>query len=361
MNNNNFKHKQMKISISSRKMVKGFATLLLISLIAAGCGSSNGVRRTTGEEPFFQQETGLAEHGKKSTIDRIYQIDPGGKVFEISDKFYTDPPRRIAILPFDNLVGGNYILNSVPLPRFSEKEEDGWNWTYANRLRRFFFGHFASREFVDIELMYVDKMLQALGILTPNDLYKIPAQELGRILDADALIYGQVTEYKNSYYMLYKQIRIGLHVKCVSTEDGTIIFEGEQVRHDNDIRVATNPFDFVIASFQNSMSMRDVYAARASEEVVRELVIRIPIVNSFIEEEEQRIKDRIRTKLTYLSTPDTETLNEDKGVNTTSLSVQDKTETVSPEEPLAKEDDQSIKYGIKTELKSESQPAAKLN
>jgi len=144
-------------------MVKGFATLLLISLIAAGCGSSNGVRRTTGEEPFFQKETGLAEHGKKSTIDRIYQIDPGDKVFEISDRFYTDPPRRIAILPFDNLVGGNYILNSIPLPRFSEKEEDGWNWTYANRLRRFFFGHFAAREFVDIELMYVDKMPDQIG------------------------------------------------------------------------------------------------------------------------------------------------------------------------------------------------------
>jgi hypothetical protein len=334
-------------------MVKGFAILLLISLIAAGCSSNNGVRRTTGEEPFFQKETGLAEHGKKSTIDRIYQIDPGDKVFEISDKFYTDPPRRIAILPFDNLVGGNYILNSVPIPRFSDKETDGWNWTYANRLRRFFFGHFAVREFVDIELMYVDKMLQALGILTPNDLYKIPAQELGKILDADALIYGQVTEYKNSYYLLYKQIRIGLHIKCVSTEDGTIIFEGEQVRHDNDIRVATNPFDFAIASFQNSMSMRDVYAARASEEVARELVIRIPIVNSFIEEEEQRIKDKINTKLSYLPTPETEALNEDKGGNTTSLSVQDKTQSISPDEPSAKEDDQIIESGTKAELKSE--------
>jgi hypothetical protein len=165
--------------------------------------------------------------------------------------------------------------------------------------------------------------------------------------------------------MLYKQIRIGLHIKCVSTEDGTIIFEGEQVRHDNDIRVATNPFDFVIASFQNSMSMRDVYAARASEEVVRELVIRIPIVNSFIEEEEQRIKDKINTKLSYLPTPETEALNEDKSGNTASLSVLDKTETVSPEDPPANENGQSIEYGakaeIKSELKSESQPAAKLN
>jgi len=359
-NNNNFKHKQMKISISSRKMVKGFAILLVISLIATGCFSRNYVKRkTTGEEPFFQNEEGIAEHGKKKTIDRIYQIDPGDKEFEISDKYYTDPPRKIAILPFDNLVGGNYILNSIPIPRFSDKEEDGWNWTYANRLRRFFFGHFAAREFVDIELMYVDKMLEALGILTPNDLYKVPAQELGRILDADALIYGQVTEYKNSYYTLFAQIQIGLHVKCVSTEDGTVYFEGEHIRHDNDIRVATNPFDFVIASFQNYMSLRDVYAARASEEVVRELVIRIPIVKSFIEEEDQRIKDRINTKLSDLPTLNTATPDKDKGDNTSSLSVQDKTETVA--EPSVKEDGQNIEYGTKAEIKSESQPAAKLN
>ncbi len=291
--------------MSFRNIAKSLVVLLLIVLSTTGCFSRNRDRRTTGEEPFFQDEEGLADHGKKTTLDRIYQLDPGDKKFEVSDKFYTDPPRKIAILPFDNLVGGNYILNSVPIPRFSDKKTDGWNWTYANRLRRFFFGHFAAREFVDIELMYVDKMLQSLKILTPSDLYNVPAQELGRILGADALIYGKVTDYKNSYYALYKQIRIGLSIKCVSTKDGTVFFEGEQVRHDNDIRVATNPFDFVIASFQNAMSMRDVYAARASEEVVRELVLRIPIVKEFIEEEDRRIKDRIKKHLSYLPTPNT--------------------------------------------------------
>ena len=317
----------MKISISFFKIVKGLVVLLLISFFVTGCSSSNDKRKTTGEEPFFQGETGLAEHGKKKTMDRIYQLDPGGKEFDISENFYTNPPRKIAILPFDNLIGGKYILNSVPLPRFSKEETDGWNWTYANRLRRFFFGHFASREFVDVELMYVDKMLQELGILTPNDLYKISAQELGGILEADALIYGQVTEYKNSYYMLYKQIRIGLSIKCVSTKDGSVFFEGEQVRHDNDIRVATNPIDFVIASFQNSMSMRDVYAARASEEVVRELVLRIPIVNSFIEEEEQRIKEKIKAKLSFLPTLDTKVIDKDNDGDTASPSMPDNTET----------------------------------
>jgi Uncharacterized protein conserved in bacteria len=295
--------------------------LVLIALSTAGCFSRNSDRRTTGEEPFFQDEAGLAEHGKKTTLDRMYQLDPGGKEFIVSDNFYTNPPRKIAILPFDNLVGGKYILNSVPIPRYSKEKTDGWNWTYANRLRRFFFGHFASREFVDIELMYVDKTLQELGVLSPNDLYKIPAQELGRILGADALIYGRVTEYKNSYYALYKQIRIGLSIKCVSTKDDTVFFEGEQVRHDNDIRVATNPLDFIIASFQNFMSLRDVYAARASEEVVRELVIRIPIVSSFIEEEELLIKERIKATLSSLRALDVKVSDKDDDGETAPLPI----------------------------------------
>ncbi len=317
----------MKRSISFRNIAKCLVVLVLVALSTAGCFSRNSDRRTTGEEPFFQDEERLAEHGKKTTLDRIYQIDPGSREFNISDNFYINPPRKIAILPFDNLIGGKYILNSVPIPRFSKKKTDGWNWTYANRLRRFFFGHFASREFVDIELMYVDRMLQALGILTPNDLYKMPAQELGGMLGADALIYGRVTEYKNSYYALYKQIRIGLSIKCVSTKDGSVFFEGEQVRHDNDIRVATNPLDFVIASFQNYMSLRDVYAARASEEVVRELVIRIPIVNSFIEEEERRIKGIIKAKLSFLPTLDTKGPDKDNGGDTASPSMPGKTQT----------------------------------
>ncbi|KHE90944.1 hypothetical protein S225a_14140 [Candidatus Brocadiaceae bacterium S225] len=320
-------NKQMKISISFRNIAKSLVVLALIAISTTGCFSRNNDRRTTGEEPFFQNEEGLADHGKKTTFDRIYQLDPGDKEFNISDKFYTDPPRKIAILPFDNLIGGKYILNSVPLPRFSTEKTDGWNWTYANRLRRFFFGHFASREFNDIELMSIDKTLQELGVLSPNDLYKIPAQELGRMLDADALIYGRVTEYKNSYYALYKQIRIGLSIKCVSTKDGTVFFEGEQVRHDNDIRVATNPFDFIIASFQNYMSLRDVYAARASEEVVRELVLRIPIVNSFIKEEEQLIRERIKEKLSFLPAMDEKVIDKGNDGDTASPPISDRAET----------------------------------
>ncbi|GJQ57471.1 MAG: hypothetical protein D8M57_18220 [Candidatus Scalindua sp. AMX11] len=285
--------------MSLRKILSGFMVVLVFTLMITGC-SSNNRRRTTGDDQFFLDEEGVADHGKKKAIDRIYQIDPGDKEFEVFDTFYKNPPKRVAILPFDNLVGGNYILNEVPIPRFNKDEESDWNWTYANRVRRFFFGHFSAREFQDIELMYVDKVLNALNIKTPNDLNAMTPQELGRILDADALIYGEITDFKNSYYTLYAQIRIGLQIKCVSTEDGSIFFRGKHLRYDNDIRVATNPLDYLIASFQNYMSLRDVYAARASEEVARELVLRIPIVESFIEAEDLRVKEMMKTKMTSL-------------------------------------------------------------
>ncbi len=75
------------------------------------------------------------------------------------------------------------------------------------------------------------------------------------------------------------------------------------------------------------MSMRDVYAARASEEVVRELVLRIPIVNSFIEEEEQLIKERIKEKLSLLPSLDTKVSDKVNDGDTASPPIPDKTET----------------------------------
>ena len=128
--------------MSYRNKLNGFILLLFILMLVAGCSSEE--RRTTGDEPFFLDEKGVANHGKKNAIDRIYQIDPGDKAFTVSDKYYMSPPRKIAILPFDNLVGGSYILNEIPIPRMDNQKENGWNWTYANRLRRSFYGHFAA-------------------------------------------------------------------------------------------------------------------------------------------------------------------------------------------------------------------------
>ena len=301
------------------KIFLSILVILDILLLITGCSSSK--RKTMGNEPFFLQENKIVEHGKKTAIDRIYELDPGDLEFTVSEKFKLNPPCKIAVLPFNNLAGGNYILNGIPVVMFSQEKKEIWNWTYANRLRKYFFSHLAAREFQDIELFYIDKVLQKLQILTPSDLEALSPQKLGRILGADALIYGKVTDYKNSYYVFFSQIKIGLHIKCVSTEDGSILFEGKHERFDNNIGVGTNPLDLVIASFQNFMKLKDINSVRASEEVARELVMKIPIVESLIEDVEKRIDDRLKRESPHSIFTFDEELNKNKSNPIAAVSI----------------------------------------
>ena len=278
---------------------KKYISVGLFLIFIAGCGmfKRKDVVDKNSDDKFFLSQKDYTEHGKKGKLDRLYQLDPGGDSFEFDEKFINDPPKKIAVLPFENLIGGNLILNGFPIPRPDEKSKDEWNWTYANRLRTYFYGHLVPREFDDKELFEIDAILHELGIDSPQNLYNYSPQVLGYILEADALIYGKVTRYDSSYYALFSQIAIGLAIKCVSTKDGSILFEAGETRTANEIRVATNPFDFIIASAQNGMSLRDVYRSRASEEVCREIVLRIPVVKSLKEQKEAWVKERVKMNI----------------------------------------------------------------
>ena len=294
----------MRKTITKKRFSTGifyFLTVVL-ALTIYGCGSifSRGDKKEPVEEAqsgFFLDQKDYAEHGRKGKLDRLYQLDPGGNSFRYDKKFLSAPPRVIVVLPFENLIGGNLILNGFEIKREDTKEKDEWSWTYANRLRTYFYGHLVPREFDDVELIAVDAILHGLKIDTPEKLYSYSPEQLGKILDADALIYGKVTRYDSKYYALFSQIAIGMVVRCISTKDGTVLFEAQETRTANEIRVATNPLDFVIASFQNSMSLRDVYRSRASEEVCREIVLRIPIVKSLKDEKEAAIIEKINKGL----------------------------------------------------------------
>lgn len=284
------------ININNNCKIYFIILLLIVSLI--GCGtfrSKETVNNDSGE--FFLTEKDYSEHGKKGTLDRLYQLDPGGNTFKYDEEFINNPPHSIAVLPFENLIGGNLILNGFEIKREDEEEEEEWNWTYANRLRTYFYGHLVPREFEDTELFEIDGILHELGIDSPEKLYNYSPQELGYILGVDALIYGKVTRYDSSFYALYSQIAIGLAVRCISVKDATVLFEVHETRTANDVRVATNPLDFVIASFQNAMSLRDINRSRASEEVCREIVLRIPVIESLKKENENKIKERTNIEI----------------------------------------------------------------
>ncbi len=73
------KKSRKEFFMSYSKIFLSFLIILNISLLITAC--SSGKRKTTGKEQFFLHEKGVSEHGKKTVIDRIYQLDPGDKEF----------------------------------------------------------------------------------------------------------------------------------------------------------------------------------------------------------------------------------------------------------------------------------------
>ena len=266
---------------------------LIISLLSLLGGCANNQYRdlsSQNNDPFYQEDKDKGYCGQKKLLDRIYQLDPGQRLLKCSPSFYIDPPKKLAILPFENLEGGDLKLNGGALAERSEEEKKAWSWTYSNRLRRYFFAHLSLREFELLGLLETDAVLQELGITCPEKLYKADPKELGKALGVDALVYGKVTHYRVHYYLIVTQVVVGVYARCVSTHDGSTVFEVAEVRRDNNIRVATNPIDFVAGSIQNIIALRDLYVAKAADEVCREVVGRIPVSRSLEEERKNRWK-----------------------------------------------------------------------
>jgi len=247
------------------------ALLVVTALTCAGCATAQYEKR-----PFFLQEQGVETHGRKTWFDRLVEFDPGKIRFQVAADYAQDPPRRIAVLPFVDHNGANFVVNKIPLTFRSEKEQEEWAWTYANRLRRAFIGYLAQREFTVVNLFTVDTALADHGIKNWQDLQAVSPYELGQWLKADTVVYGEVTHYEAYYAFLVANWQVGVRMRMVSTQDGHERFSAEGSRYSVDFRPAFTMMDMGINSALALLQLRDVTLARAEEEVGREIVLRLP-------------------------------------------------------------------------------------
>ncbi|MBF6568876.1 MAG: DUF799 family lipoprotein [Candidatus Binataceae bacterium] len=209
-------------------------------------------------------------------FDRIVETDPGGFKVKSSPEFKQNPPARIAILPFADRGSANFVVDKIPLTHRNRTERAEWAWTDSQRLRRSLHGYLSEREFILIPMGAVDAVLKNRGIDTPEKLSKVPPQELGRMLGADAVVYGSVVHYEAYYLLLVAAWQVGVQVRMVSTHDGQDLIEADGSRYAATIMPAFSMMDIAINSAENLLQMRDIVLARAEEETCREIVHRIP-------------------------------------------------------------------------------------
>jgi hypothetical protein len=248
--------------------------IVTVLLMLASCSTTSTRYRT---RPFFLPEEGAETHGKKAWYDRIVEVDPGGAEFTVAANYEQAPPKKIAVLPFIDLGDGSFVVNKIPILPRSDRERARWGWSHANRLRRAFAGDVATREFTLVPLLAVDAVLADRGITDYDELNALSPLEIGRWLNADAIVYGEVVNYEAYYGFLVAAWRVTARVKMVSAHDGHELFSCEDTRYSTNVTPAFDPVDIVINSALNVLELRDITLARAESEVGREIVMRLPV------------------------------------------------------------------------------------
>jgi hypothetical protein len=257
--------------------------LLFTVLTLTGCATHQYEDR-----PFFQQEYSTDTHGRKTLLDRIVETDPGSFHIDIAPQYNSDPPERIAVLPFGDLGSANFVLDKIPLTHRDQQQRYNWAWTDSQRLRCAMQGYLAEREFVMANLIGVNAVLKQHGIDTMAKLDAVPPQQLGQWLGVDAVIYGNVLHYESYYLFLAAAWQVGIETRMVSTHTGETLIHATGTRWDDQVLPAIDIMDIAINSGENLLQLRDINLARAEEEACREIVIRIPSSAKLKKEESEQ-------------------------------------------------------------------------
>jgi len=253
-------------------------TFLFLTALVEGCTTQDlEVQAAREQRPFFQTEQDADTHGRKNFFDRVIEADPGKLEVEMASDYQEHAPAVVAVVPFCDKGSGNFTVDKIPVSFRDTQAQNEWAWTDSQRLRRSVMGHLAQREFTIINPIAVDAVLKRRGIDNMDKLRKTSPIELGKLLGADALVYGEVNSYEGYYFGVISAYRVGISTWMLSTRDGETLMREDGSRYSVDISPALSPQDFLINSALTLLDFRDVALARAEEEVSRELVLRIPV------------------------------------------------------------------------------------
>jgi hypothetical protein len=267
-----------------RLQVRHALIALVVGLSLAGCASVSVQTQNAREErPFFQQEKETEIHGRKNWLDYLVETDPGTFQVETASDYQERPPTVIAVLPFGDVGDANFTIDKIPITRRDEEEQKQWAWTDAQRLRLSVMGHLARREFTVVNSISVDAVLKHLGIDNMKRLRRVSPLKLGRLLGAEAVVYGEVDNYEGYYFGIVSAYHVAVSMWMISTHDGEMLMDAKGSRYSVDLEPAFSPTGFALSSVKTLLSLktllefRDITLARAEEEVGRELVLRIPV------------------------------------------------------------------------------------
>ena len=200
-------------------MLKRIFVFTLLCVLLTGCITSLRLTRKESKKNHIFEDFGIK-----------YRPD-----YIISSFLYKDPPKTVAILPFENITreikkDGNIQTKNNNLPR-----------DIADLLRDTFFRHISTKSYTYMKLKKSDALLKEQGLIDTDKLFKKSTQEIGKTLPADALIYGKITHYRKFYGVIYSQVGIGVSVKMVDSHTGNLLWQASGISTSHEGRLYLSP------------------------------------------------------------------------------------------------------------------------
>jgi hypothetical protein len=183
----------------------------------------------------------------------------------------TTPPtfhQEMSMVAFES----NESFTVAVLPFVDNTDSEG----IANLVRRSFYGHLSVRPYRDIELHLVDQKLSEHNLTDLKVLYTMPITELGRVLECDAVILGEITIYQRLFLGVYSQLAVGATISIWDTRSGEIIWTDRHVARFHEGGVPFSLFEIPLISLRSGWNLRNKVTLRTVDELSYYLVEQIP-------------------------------------------------------------------------------------
>ena len=224
---------------------------------------------------LFLTSPACAPRKTKSTVDRVYELDPSGKLY-IHPQLAVNPPLSLAVLPFHSLVGEGRAQGSQILLLSLRGKEEAAAEDVAHLLRMTFFGQLSQLPFELIHPTRVDMRLRKIGVMSWDSLKALTLEQMRDLLGVEAVIFGEVISLDYYYALLYSQVAAGLRLEMISTATGETLWRFHDIRRGHTIRIALDPVSLAVGLFQTAFALRPINMTRAIDEICREAVAHLP-------------------------------------------------------------------------------------
>ncbi len=212
--------------------------ICILAIISNGCTST----AKKNEEPKFQE------------AEKIDQL-------EIVDGFSKNAPLKVAVLPFENLTNSEEAFEIV---------------------RRYFYNHFSSKKYQDVEIFHVDSILKRNKIFQNRKFLELSPAKLGTMLDVDGLIYGKITDFGRTYLGIYSRVTVQLEARLVKASDGQDHWKARHKTTHGGGGFAIEPIGLIVNAVQASRNLRDVELLKTTDDLLRQMLSTLPEPNERI-------------------------------------------------------------------------------